>query len=101
MEQIVWIFLGLLATLATFGAFVRTVPQAVAQLTIVFAAMLWFYWAISAGDITVTTNCCVQHYTYNGAMFLGLGAGLINVLLLIDSLFGLIGLGQMEGTNAT
>lgn len=102
MEQAVWLVLGTFALLTTFGAVaVQSLPKVVAQLGIAFAMLMWFYWAIAAGNVTVTTNCCVQNYEYTGAMLLGTGAGLINGLLLVDSVWGLIGVSRQEVQEVT
>jgi hypothetical protein len=59
---------------------------------------VWAYWAISATEVTIATGGSTVTRSYTGAMFIGLIAAALMVLLLVESIFELFGLGDSNAT---
>lgn len=96
MEQLSWVFLGVVAMVVSAGAVgLRSIPQHVAQIATGFSIFLWGYWAISATDVYIAATDVTHSYT--GAMLLGLAAALIMALLLVESIFALFGIADSGG----
>lgn len=89
MLLFLYIFLGLLAVLATGATFARLDPTT-RTLTAVFAMFAWALWGIHSFDVTTTSGGVEFSFGYMSLAALGLAASAIMLLTAMRLAFGLM-----------
>lgn len=89
MNQLVYLFLGLLAVLATAATFARLDPET-RTLTALFAMVSWALWGVHSFDVTTVSNGVRVTDAYFSLAILGLAAAAIMLLTAVRLAFGLV-----------
>lgn len=92
MEQTVWLAFGAATLLVSWTSLAsQSLPERVSQIGVMMSVFLWGYWSISATSVTQTSRCCVETFSYDGAAIFGSALGVVMFIMLIDSVWGLVG----------
>lgn len=86
MELGVFVAVGGMALVWSLAAIL--VPDELTQIILMFlTTVFWVFWAVSAGRVTVTTDCCVQAVSYGE---LGLLGGVVGLVFFVIGLYRLV-----------
>lgn len=83
MTQPMLLALGLLATLATVGMFIKFGDHATRILVSFVASVLWAFVGLSAFNVTIPTDSTVYEYAIMPVVYVGVGMAIMTFLFFL------------------